>query len=335
MGLSIDERPSWRLRIMSWNIHGMRGRDGRSDPERVALVIEEARADVAGLQEVGALGGPGELLDPAGTLARLTGLAQAYGLTELRGGYPYGNCILSRHPITATRSYDLSVAGREKRGCLRADVDLGGSSLHVFNCHLGLDRRERRRQAAQLALGRHPARRRARLPAGPGGRLQRLEQPLGGAALDPAAAVGRGGSGSRARAPPSRRCSRWCGSTAPTWSSAVRVLACTVHDSALARLASDHLPVVTEHRVGEGHGARPPARPITAARGHHARSVEPTARSLSAPARRCVSASSGAANTGGEHGVSSRTRGEPAGIQAEGARAARARSGPTRCSRSR
>jgi endonuclease/exonuclease/phosphatase family metal-dependent hydrolase len=136
---------------MSWNVHGMRGRDGRSDPERVALVVEEARADVAGLQEVGALGGPGELLDPAGTLSKLTGLAHAFGLTELRGGYPYGNCILSRYPISATRSYDLSVPGREKRGCLRADLDLpDGRSLHLFDLHLGLSGGERRKQAAML-----------------------------------------------------------------------------------------------------------------------------------------------------------------------------------------
>jgi endonuclease/exonuclease/phosphatase family metal-dependent hydrolase len=252
------------VRIMSWNIHGMRGRDGRPDPERVALVIEEAHADVAGLQEVGALGGPGELLDPGGTLARLTGLAHAYGLTELRGAYPYGNCILSRFPITATRSYDLSVVGREKRGCLRADVDLGSSSLHVFNCHLGLDRRERKRQAAQLLSA----------------------DILRDAALAyPLVLVGDFNAwGSRAAVP------RWirrqlidaavfARSSRPTFPSvfplvrldrayvgpAVRVLGCKVHDSPLARLASDHLPVVAEVEV-VAEARRPPvARPIITA----------------------------------------------------------------------
>jgi endonuclease/exonuclease/phosphatase family metal-dependent hydrolase len=247
---------------MSWNIHGMRGRDGRSDPERVALVIEEARADVAGLQEVGALGGPGALLDPAGTLARLTGLAQAYGLTELRGGYPYGNCILSRYPITATRSYDLSVKGREKRGCLRADVDLGSSSLHVFNCHLGLDWRERRRQAAQLLSA----------------------DILRDAALAyPLVLVGDFNAWSSRSAVP-----RWirrqladasvlAGTTRATFPSvfpllrldrayvgpAVRVLACTVHDSALARLASDHLPLLVDVALEAEARRPPPARLIT------------------------------------------------------------------------
>jgi len=251
------------VRVMSWNVHGMRGRDGRADPERVALVIEEARADVAGLQEVGALGGPGELLDPAGTLARLTGLAQAYGLTELRGGYPYGNCILARFPITASRSYDLSVPGREKRGCLRADVDLGASALHVFNCHLGLDRRERRRQAAQLLSA----------------------DILRDAALAyPLVLVGDFNAWSSRSAVP-----RWirrqladaavlAGSTRATFPAmfplvrldrayvgpAVRVIDCAVHDSPLARLASDHLPVVAEIDLDRAARRPPPARPITA-----------------------------------------------------------------------
>ncbi len=252
------------LRIMSWNIHGMRGRDGRTDPERVALVIEEARADVAGLQEVGALGGPGELLDPAGTLARLTGLAQAYGLTELRGGYPYGNCILSRFPIAATRSYDLSVPGREKRGCLRADVNAGATSLHVFNVHLGLDSRERRRQAAQLLSAdilrdtalRYPLvlvgdfnawSSRSAVP-----RWIRRQ-------LEDAAVVARTPRATFPSQFPLVRLDR--AYVGP----AVRVLSCAVHGTALARLTSDHLPVVAEIEVQADARRAPPPRRIEAA----------------------------------------------------------------------
>jgi endonuclease/exonuclease/phosphatase family metal-dependent hydrolase len=251
------------VRVMSWNIHGMRGRDGRSDPERVALVIEEARADVAGLQEVGALVGPGELLDPAGTLARLTGLTQAFGLTELRGGYPYGNCILSRYPITATRSYDLSVPGREKRGCLRADLDLGAAALHLFNCHLGLDRRERRRQAAQLlsadilrdAALAYPLvlvgdfnawTSRSAVP-----RWIRRQ-------LADAAVLARSPRATFPSTLPLVRLDR--AYVGP----AVKVLACDVHDSRLARLASDHLPIVAEIELAAAARRPPLARPITA-----------------------------------------------------------------------
>jgi endonuclease/exonuclease/phosphatase family metal-dependent hydrolase len=74
----------------------------------------------------------------------------AFGATMSRFGFPYGNAVLSRHPIVAVRNYDLSVGGREPRGCVRADVELDGARLHFFAAHLGLHWRERRRQAAQL-----------------------------------------------------------------------------------------------------------------------------------------------------------------------------------------
>ncbi len=251
------------VRVMSWNIHGMRGRDGKADPERVALVIEEARVDVAGLQEVGALGGPGELLDPGGTLAELTGLAQAYGLTELRGGFPYGNCILSRFPLTASRSYDLSVPGREKRGCLRADVDLGGAALHVFNVHLGLDRRERRRQAAQLLSAdilRDTALAYPLVLVGDfNAWSSRSAVPrwIRRQLIDAAAATHTSRATFPSAFPLVRLDRAYVGP-------AVRVIDCSVHDTTLARLASDHLPLVVELELSPAARRPPLARPIVA-----------------------------------------------------------------------
>jgi len=252
------------VRIMSWNIHGMRGRDGRSDPERVALVIEEARADVAGLQEVGALWGTGELLDPGGTLSRLTGLAHAFGLTELRSGYPYGNCILSRFPITASRSYDLSVPRREKRGCLRADLELGAFALHLFNCHLGLDAYERRRQAAQLLSADILRDAALAYPlvlvgdfnawSGRSAVPRWIRRQLADAAL-----VARSARATFPAVFPLFRLDR--AYVGP----AVCVLSCNVHDSHLARLASDHLPVLAEIELDASKARRPPsARAISA-----------------------------------------------------------------------
>src|SRR5512134_1191545 len=120
---------------MSWNVHSMRGADARCDPERIARVIEDARVDVAGLQEVWAPATAGAR-DPAERLARLTGLTGAFGATLRRHSADFGNAILSRHPVEATRSYYLSVRGREPRWCLRADVAMESTRVHFFAVHL-------------------------------------------------------------------------------------------------------------------------------------------------------------------------------------------------------
>ena len=65
-------------------------------------------------------------------------------------GYAYGNAVLSRFPIEAMRTYDLS-GDRARASVLhpgRRRVPRGADSL--LSAHLGLGWRERRRQAAAL-----------------------------------------------------------------------------------------------------------------------------------------------------------------------------------------
>lgn len=251
------------MRVLSWNVHGLVGRDGRSDPDRIARVIADARPDVAGLQEV--LGPDGaEAPDPGAALGALLGLASAFGPTLARGGRPYGNAILSRHPITATRAYDLSVPGREPRGCLRADVDVLGLRLHFFAAHLGLHGRERRRQVAQLLSA----------------------DILRDAALAyPLVLVGDFNAWSNRSAVPRwlRRqlvdCALAAGGEQATFPSpfpvlrldrayvdaAFRVRACEVVATRAARAASDHLPVLVELEPTAEARRPPEPRPVQAA----------------------------------------------------------------------
>ncbi len=252
------------MRILSWNVHGMVGGDGRRDPERVARVIDDARADLAGLQEVGADRAGGGAADPAEELARLTGLASAFGPTLRRGSWAYGNAILSRHPIEATRSYDLSVSGREPRACLRADVPVDGSRVHFFAAHLGLHWRERRRQVAQLlsadilrdAALHHPLvlvgdfnawSNRSAVP-------RWLRRQL----LDCALAVGDETPTFPARLPVLRLDRAYV-------DAAFRVTGCYVIRSRAARAASDHLPVLVELALSAEARLPPRARPVQAA----------------------------------------------------------------------
>jgi endonuclease/exonuclease/phosphatase family metal-dependent hydrolase len=78
-------------------------------------------------------------------------MAFALGENRRHRGFAYGNVLLSRFPIRATRNYDLSVEGYEQRGCLRADLDLHDAGvLHVFNVHLGTALLKRRHQGRKL-----------------------------------------------------------------------------------------------------------------------------------------------------------------------------------------
>ena len=142
------------MRLVSWNIHGGIGTDGRRDLGRIAALLEDFRCDVAALQEVGdphRESREHEVADHAAWLGRRLRWFVAYGPNLVQAGRPYGNAILSRFPISHAHNYDLSVPHREPRGCLRADLSLpGGASLHLFDLHLGLSGGERRRQAAML-----------------------------------------------------------------------------------------------------------------------------------------------------------------------------------------
>jgi endonuclease/exonuclease/phosphatase family metal-dependent hydrolase len=131
------------LRVATYNVHKCRGLDGRVNVPRIAGVLGEVEADVIALQEV--------LAHQAEEISTEIGMPFALGENRKHRGYGYGNVVLSRLPITGIRNYDLSIRGREERGCLRADLLAGnGAVLHVFNVHLGTALMERRHQGRML-----------------------------------------------------------------------------------------------------------------------------------------------------------------------------------------
>lgn len=139
-----------RVRVVTYNIHACVGVDGRYDPGRIAAVLQEIDADIACLQEVGARRGIGRHSEQWSYLGEATRcrVILAAGLRERRGRF--GNAILTRLPVLAARSIDLTVAGCEPRGAIEADLSVGDRVLRVIATHFGLRAAERRLQASRL-----------------------------------------------------------------------------------------------------------------------------------------------------------------------------------------
>lgn len=144
------------LKILTWNIHkGIGGVDRRYDLMRVAEVIQEIKPDVALLQEV-ADGWPGAGGDLQGErLCELTGLCHLAFAPEHRfrkGGY--GNAILSRFDIIDRYRVDLKIGWRKQRSALSASLRVitpgGPKRIVVASLHLGLAESERRQQLERL-----------------------------------------------------------------------------------------------------------------------------------------------------------------------------------------
>jgi len=138
------------LIVVSYNIHRGVGLDRKRDIDRIARVIAEMDPDVVGLQEVVRENGVAHA-DQALYLAAALGMQVVMGETRRFGSGTYGNAVLTRLPVLGSMRCDLSCDGREPRGCLRVDLDLDHTAVHLFNCHFGLAFHERRAQLALLA----------------------------------------------------------------------------------------------------------------------------------------------------------------------------------------
>ncbi len=138
------------LRVVTYNIHKCRGLDRLVRPGRILDVLRHIDADIIALQEVLSVEGSDQERDQLRFLAAGLDCHLAFGETRLLKGGRYGNAVLSRFPIHAHRHYDLSRRGREPRGCLRTDIHVSGSTLHLFNVHFGTAFFEHRQQARRL-----------------------------------------------------------------------------------------------------------------------------------------------------------------------------------------
>lgn len=183
------------LRILSWNVHKCTGGlDRRYDPARTARVIADTNADVVLLQEVAENGSWYRGERQVDVLGDLLGLSHRSYFVNVRFGPrrgAYGNAVLSRHPIVATTNHDLTQPGRKARSVLHAEIRVAvrpdhTRTAHLFNLHLGLGERERRRQLVQFLASGPFARMRPSTPLVVAGDFNDVWGSLGPRLLGPA-----------------------------------------------------------------------------------------------------------------------------------------------------
>jgi endonuclease/exonuclease/phosphatase family metal-dependent hydrolase len=134
--------------VASYNVHKCVGTDGRFDPARIASVIGEIDADIIALQEADQrFGRRAGLLDLEG-LERDCGLATAWRPERLSHGWR-GNVILVREGVVHDVR-PMKLPGMEPRGALVVDLAIKGVPLRIIAAHLGLLRRSRSQQATAL-----------------------------------------------------------------------------------------------------------------------------------------------------------------------------------------
>lgn len=238
------------FRLVTYNIHkGIGGIDRRYRPERVVEAIAHAEPDLVLLQEVDD-GVPrsrhDRQVDLVGEALGMPHRAYQSNVRLKQGGY--GNAILSRFPLEDVRDIELTIPFKKRRRALAAHLRLRhgehSRTLLVLNCHLGLAEFERRIQLRRLLdsdVVRHTHPQTAVVAAGD---MNDVWGGLGKATFEPAGF--QSATGPIKTFPafyPVRPLDR------VYFRGRLRLCQAYVSRTAVARRASDHLPLVAEFEL--------------------------------------------------------------------------------------
>ena len=224
-----------RLTFASYNIHKGVGVDRRLDPDRIISVMRETRADVIALQEADRRFGTRAAILPRALLDDTPWRVVPVARRRQSMGW-HGNAILARRDMDVAHSEALHLPTLEPRGAARADLTVEGRTFRVVGMHLDLSGLRRRDQIK--AVLRHCRDCDGDPPTvlmgdfNQWGRTRGAMQEFGDGWTDLPAGASF----------PSRRPLAWLDRILVTdeW----RCENVSVHHSALASVASDHLPVI-------------------------------------------------------------------------------------------
>lgn len=115
------------IKIVSWNIWI----DGHID--QTEDFLRKSDADIIGLQEVKDSDPKHDII----SFLKKLGYSYVFAPIEKEWGgniYRDGPAIFSKHPILDSHTYNLS--SEDNRGAVKADIQIGDKTLHVFSTHL-------------------------------------------------------------------------------------------------------------------------------------------------------------------------------------------------------
>ncbi|MDB6167403.1 MAG: Endonuclease/exonuclease/phosphatase [Verrucomicrobia bacterium] len=139
--------PEATARLMTYNVHGCSGMDGRVSPRRIARVIAAQQPDIVALQEMDLGRRRSRAEDQAKMISAELGFHAVFCPTVTLGDEHYGHALLSRWPVEVVKRallpHDPKSWWPEPRAALWARVQLKERTVHVIMTHLGLGPRER------------------------------------------------------------------------------------------------------------------------------------------------------------------------------------------------
>jgi len=140
-----------KLRVATYNVHGCMGMDRQRSEARIAEVIAEMSVDIVALQEVDRGRRRSGGIDQTETIAKQLGWYSHFHPAMRQENEHYGNAILSRYQLDFRRAFDLPGRPpffcRENRAAIEVNAETNLGKIHIVNTHLGLSWRERFVQA--------------------------------------------------------------------------------------------------------------------------------------------------------------------------------------------
>ena len=142
-------------RILTYNVHRCSGTDGRLDVGRIAAVIAAENADIVALQEVDVGRARTGGVDQAHRIAERLKMTSRFHAALKVEEELYGDAILTCLPERVIKVGPLPgyrpIPQLEPRGALLVAVEVApGVEVQVLNTHLGLVPREQQIQAAAI-----------------------------------------------------------------------------------------------------------------------------------------------------------------------------------------